>query len=313
MYSPFWINAQSNDSLKVYSDLIQVKNDSTCWNCDAAVKSRDYKIKLYDDTLSIEIKAIDSLRWAKNKEDIHTSTVINKMNIKDIQSIDYISIPKKIFDLEFIDSYIEFTSVRSNPLFKQHYGSKIIEKSSINLILTNQKDSTHFKNLYKYLKENINIISNQITPNCIKDKIHEWSGKEIDATDNSNLEVPIYLNGKTCTNTNIKKIITNYLIDQNIKGVLGYLVINELNLIEILWTEQYNLNQLFNSHSELPIGFKTMIDNIGTITDNQNEELYKILNSQNWKAGQCDNENVRSYIELEIKNEKYKEPGDNNR
>ena len=308
--SPLLIYAQINDSLKIICDSIQVKQDSTCWSCDALIRSKDYDIKVIDDSICINISSIDSLKFSKS-QDVYTSIDEYKLSINDIDRIEYIIVPKKLYELEWSESYIEFTALRFQPLFKHRNNTKKFEEASVRLLLTNQKDSTHFKHLYRLLKDNIDVSQNHLLASCARDKFHEWSGKEIDAISITDLEVPINLNGEACTEKGIEKLLLKYLVDQNIKGVLGYLVIDENNQMELIWTEQNKLYKQLNDDNQSYPGIKTMVENIGLISDKQIKDIIQLLEKQNWKSRQCENKNERSYIDIFIKNEKFQVLGQN--
>ena len=309
------IQSQINDSL--FNLTNQIKIEDYIWDPGTPyrLKSVEYDIQIQNDSLIVNEKSSDTSVNRNADRSTTSSTHKYKASVNDIGGIEFLNnliIPK--YGEPFYDSKIEIESLKGHELFESIYNDGTERKSwHIPIRVWRHSDSLKFKQIANLLNKYIKPKSNSVYANCIKDINHEWSGKEIRAIDNINLETPIYLNGEICTELAIQELTSNYLEEQNLKGILGYIVVSELNEIEMFWTEQNNFHTLLNSDNDLPFGYKTMIENIGVMTDEQLEKLIGILSGQNWRAGQCKNKSERSYFDIAIKNEMFKEPGDNKR
>ena len=270
--------------------------------------SIEFDIHFNNDSLIVIKNSSDTYIYENKESTITSSSHTYKANITDIGKIDFINnLITPTYGEPYHDCKIEIESIGAQQIFESIYDTGIKRKTwHIPIRVWKHSDSTKFRKISNLLNDYINPKSNNQTKSCLTTKIHEWSGKEIDAIDNINLESPILLNGNICTELEIKNLTKDYLEEQNIKGILGYLVLNEKNQLEILWTEQNNFYKLSKTGNELPIGFLTIKENIGVMTNEQLSELTKILNSQDWKTGQCMGKSQRSYFDLAIKNEKYK-------
>lgn len=309
------LQSQINDSLLVLASQTKVKDfvwDSYTPNRLISVA---YDIQLKNDSLYITNNSINTFLHENKDPDLMSSTHKYIANIKDIGKIDFINnliTPK--YGEPYYDCKIEIESIKDQEAFESIYDSGIKRKTwHIPIRVWKHSDSTKFKQISELLNNYVKPELNYQPADCSKTKNHEWSGKEINAIDNISIETKVHLNSNVCTEQEIKKLTKDFLFDQNIKGILGYIIIDEENQLESVWTEQNNLYTIFNSGNEILLGMKTIKENIGTMTNEQLNELTKVLNSQIWKTGKCKGKSQRTYFDFAIKNNKYKEPGDNNR
>lgn len=307
------LQSQINDSLFVLVSQTKVKD--FVWDPYTPYRliSVAFDIQINNDSLYITNNTINTLKYENEDSEVMSSSHKYIANIKDIGKIDFINnliTPK--YGEPFYDCKIEIESIKDQETFDSIYDNGTKRKTwHIPIRVWKLSDSTKFKQISELLNNYVQPNLNYQPADCSTTKNHEWSGKEINAIDNIRTESQIHLNGNLCTEQEIKKLTKELLFNQNIKGILGYLIIDEENQLESVWTEQNNLYILFNSENEIPLGMKTIKENIGTMTNEQLNELTKVLNSQIWKTGKCEGKSQRTYFDFAIKNNKYKVPGDN--
>lgn len=316
LFFPVLVEAQINDSLKIICELIEVKNDSTCFNCDAFIKSRNYDIQLFEDTLIIKINSVDSLKWSNDPQDRHVSIDVYKLNINDIKHINYISSKKQLYDLNWVESYIEFSTLREYPLFKHKYKGSIQKTDMIKLHLVNQNDTINFKKLYNFFVEHLDLESNYIPPSCNVENItlNTIVPQKINLIEQNNLEEPIRLNGTDNLDQELQRILMDYLVQENLMKLYGDIIINQNNEMIHFESYQNEMHNYLNTLDSIPASFSVLKETgFLKLTDKHKLQIENLLKDQDWKTGKCNKQLVNSYFDFYVENKDYKKPGDNNK
>lgn len=305
---PLWLSAQINDSLKVFSELIQLESDTTCWNCKSFERSRSYDITIQQDTLSIRVASRDRPVSSNDTADCCGRLDFYKMSVKDIAEVKYDSIVHDQMGLRWTESYIKISALRQYPLFKHIYKGVVLNDNAVKLRVVNQNNAKHFMRLSHFLNDNLDIDSNAIAPRCIFESIQIDTSlnQTIEMIKNSDLETPISLNGKVDLSQELEEILLGYLKEENIMKVYGHLIIDENH--EMIYFSNYQ-NEMYNHLQNLdsiPIAYK-VIQRSGflRITNEQKSRIEELLKGQVWKTGRCYNKHVNSYLEFYIENPAY--------
>ena len=301
--------SQINDKLKQLTEEVSIEN--YIWDTLTPHRSKtlDYSITIEADSLFVNLNSLDIFQNSTSNPDTLKSDMLYKAHVKDVGKIEFINEWRKPkYGDPFYDTFIEIESLRDKEIFDVLYddGTKV-KTWHIRIRVFNHSDSLKFKDISNLLNDHINPSSNTSVANCNVDQDHEWSGEAVNAVDNKNLEVPIYMNGNVCQEKDVQQLVLSYLKEQNLKGILGYFIVNESNEIQTFWTEQNNFYHLKASGAKLPAGMSTLMDNIGVMNDKQLNDILLILKAQKWGTGKCKDKNVTSYFDLAIKNESYKE------
>lgn len=305
---PFVIEAQVSDSLKIIGDHMSVENNTTCHNCDVFSRSRKYDIRLNMDTLVINIVAVDSHRMSKDPRDRHESVDEYKMNVNDIEQIAYVSLSKELYDLEWIESYVEFTALRNYPLFKLRYKGAIQETDMVKLRVIDQNDTIHFKRLTQYLNEQLNLDSNYQPPSCKIEKVTIPDGDQptIDLIEFNNLEEAISLNENTNLSEEMDRILMDYLRQENIPKLYGDIIVSRNN--EMMYFESYqnDMHNYLTSLDSIPLSYQ-VLEETGylKITNLQMKQVTELLKKQEWKAGTCNQKSVNCRFDFYVENKDY--------
>lgn len=309
------VYSQINDSLLILSQEIKIQDYMWDPGTPHRLISMDYDIQIRNDSLLVTRISSDTEIGRDNKRTIRTSSHEFKANNKDIAKIKFLNILKtpKYGD-PYYDAKIEIESTGESDIFDSIYEDGTKRKTwHIPILVYKHEDTTKFRQLASLLNRYIIPNENLDEATCAIIENHEWSGERIDAIDNVHLENKIHLNGQELTELAIKNLVADYLKDQNIKGVLGYVVINERDELEILWAEQNKLFKLRKAEDEKPAAFSYIKDNVGTMSDEQLTDLFNILKSQDWQTGRCNDKPRKCSFDVAIKNTHYKEASSNNK
>ncbi|MEO1627918.1 MAG: hypothetical protein AAFV25_22405, partial [Bacteroidota bacterium] len=301
-----------NDSLKLLSDEVRVVNYVSEPSAPYRLINVQYRISVEEDHLAVDIRNMDIYLKDNAASDTTRSGMRYKASLADIGKITFVNeLRTPRYGDPFYDTSIEVEAVGDEELFDMIYDDGTVRNTwHIPIRVYKHSDSLIFQQMANLLNRHILPDGNRRAATCKEDKRHEWSGKLIEAIDNEHVEVPISLNGKACQEKDIHRLVLEYLKEQNLRGLLGYVVIDESNELQTIWTEQNNFHHLQKAGGDSTPGMRVMMAEIGTMTDEQLGQIRSILSAQEWAAGKCNGEPVRSYVDIAIKNQAYKRPVD---
>jgi len=304
----FVSKAQINDQLQVICDSMAVEKDTTCYNCDSFAKDRKYKITIDEDTLTVLVDAVDQHRTSKDPRDRHVYVDIYKVNVHDLDRITFKYQLKKLYDLEWEESYVEIAALRDYPLIKHNYRGSDLETAMFKIWVINQQDTVHFKQLASLLNTHLSLDSNTIPPSCEVEShtLNTSPPQRKNLIENHNLEEAIQLDRSTDLNEELKKILLPYLVKENIMKVYGDLVINSNNEMMSFESFQNDMYNELQSMDSIPVGYRVMRETgYLKITNEQKLEIVEMLKNQNWTAGKCNGKSVDAYFDFIVENENY--------
>ncbi|MEM1321556.1 MAG: hypothetical protein AAGG75_14965 [Bacteroidota bacterium] len=308
------LNAQITDSLEYLSQEVSIENYAWDDGAPYRLKSMKYEIMIREDTLLVNLNSTDTHTRSTPKSEVIKSTMKYKAPLEHIGKIHFINEKTKLEPIgEFVyNTKIEIEALRDKELFDIIYDNGTVRNTyHIPIRVYKLSDTLKFKNIVSLLNHHITPENNSIEADCNADQYHEWSGIEINAVFQINLQTPIHMNGSRCQESALQQLISPYLAEQNIKSILGYIIIDEHNNIESIWTEQNNLYRTKQSNKESTVPFYAMkARNLGLMTDQQLNDILSILKSQKWEAGKCGQKGVKSYVDVAFKNKHFKETED---
>lgn len=303
--------SQLNEQLKIICDSIKTIDDNTDSNYSHLSRSREYQMTIMSDTLSIQVKSRDKLVGSNDPRDDRFSNDVYKMNIHDIGAINFISNSHDNYGYKWTEYLLEFISLRYYPLFNRKADSgTIIKDEAFTFQVINQSDTIFFKELVHLLNENIDVQNNYIEPNCetLEITLNGGAARKMEIIEFDNLELPILLNENQDLEKEIHRILIDYIVQENIKKVYGSIVINSNNQFEYFDSYQNQMYNHLNSLDTVPAGYRVMRETAYLkITDEQNDNLTKLLKNQSWQTGSCKGNLVNSYFSFLVENEKFRD------
>lgn len=311
---PIILKSQINEQLANLCDSISII-DETSGSDYPFISSSNYKIQINTDTLVIEINQTLDMGPDEDSIDRGRSKYTYKMNVNDIQKIEYSCEKKSSYGIEYFEANMVFSALRFYPLFRAYYKNGIVvKKDMFKVKVINYKDTVYFRQITELLQKHIDTENNYIDPSCIEEEIKLFDRPSIkmNVVPYGNLEEPITLNGQTDLSQEIYQVLIGYLKDENIKKIYGYLIIDDSDKFVSFENFQNQMYNHYNTLDSLSVGQQVLRDmSYHKITDEIKKKIEEILVNQNWKTGSCNNTKVNSYFYFLIENPDYIEEIDN--
>ncbi len=304
--NPVLLDAQINNALKTICDSIEVVKDNSDPNFSYLARSRSYDISIVDDTLIVKIFAVDSLLNSSDPRDSRPSLNVYFANINDIGEIKFVSEKHDSYGIEWIESYVEITALRHYPLIGRIYRNKrIAPTDAFTIRVINQNDTCHFRRLDSLLNDFISVSDNFIPPSCEAEEIgvDEKTRKKISAIAPEGLDKTVRLNDNEDISAELESVLIDYIKEQNIKKLYGYIVINQDSEFTYFDSWQNEMYNHLNTLDSIPAAYSVMRETgYFKITDKQKADVEKILKTLNWSAGECNDKRVTSFVHFHIDN-----------
>ncbi len=301
---------QINDKLEKLSQSVSIQNDTSDWNFSDSYRTCNYFFRILNDTLIIEYdESLEKINH-RNTKRLDSTIVLQKMFLQDIDSIDMdifkseINISDSLYTSFTGEIYIE--TQREYPLFKRSYNNNAACKTAfVTIPIYKFSDTIIFRNIIEIIKDEAKKHYKELPPNCALSKItYNKRGDYVEGIKLNSIEKYPTLNDSFNIRQNLNLLIDNYIKENNINLIEGFVIIDTSDQLSTVYIHQEYMSNEFSleikkNASELTnnlYGFK--------ITPIQYSNFRAMLKRQKWKTGECNGIKVNTYIEYDSRPEK---------